>query len=84
MNAMLNTMPVMSWAMLTVWLLVAVILILGVAALVKYLFSPIERGSQSYRMRLYTEGSNDGSTFCDTACDPGYLGDAFTGSHRRW
>lgn len=33
-----DIMPAMSWTMGAIWLLVVLILILGVAALVKYLF----------------------------------------------
>jgi hypothetical protein len=33
-----NMMPVMSWTMGAIWLLVLLVLVLGVAALVKYLF----------------------------------------------
>jgi hypothetical protein len=38
MNTMMNTMPAMSWAVLSIWLLVVTVLVLGVAALLKYLF----------------------------------------------
>lgn len=37
MNTMMNMMPAMSWAMLTLWLLVVAVLVLGIAALLKYL-----------------------------------------------
>lgn len=33
-----NMMPAMSWTMGAIWLLVVLILVLGVAALLKYLF----------------------------------------------
>ena len=33
-----NMMPAMSWTMGAIWLLVLLILVLGVAALLKYLF----------------------------------------------
>ena len=33
-----NMMPAMGWAMGVIWLLVLLLLVLGVAALVKYLF----------------------------------------------
>lgn len=38
MNTMMNTMPAMGWAMGAVWLLILAILVLGVVALLKYLF----------------------------------------------
>ncbi len=38
MQSMTNMMPAMSWTMLALWLLVVLALVLGVAALVKYLF----------------------------------------------
>lgn len=38
MNAMMNTMPAMSWAMLTIWLLVVAVLVFGAATILKYLF----------------------------------------------
>ena len=37
MNTMMNMMPAMSWAMLILWLLVVAVLVLGIAALLKYL-----------------------------------------------
>ncbi len=33
-----NVMPAMSWTMGAIWMLVLLVLVLGVAALVKYLF----------------------------------------------
>ena len=33
-----NMMPAMSWTMGAIWLLVLLVLVLGVAALIKYLF----------------------------------------------
>jgi hypothetical protein len=38
MQNMMNMMPAMSWAMGVIWLLVVIILVLGAAALAKYLF----------------------------------------------
>ena len=38
MNTMMDTMPAMSWAMGAVWLFIIALLVLGAAALLKYLF----------------------------------------------
>jgi hypothetical protein len=38
MHDMMNMMPAMGWMMGTIWLLVILVLGLGVAALVKYVF----------------------------------------------
>ena len=39
MQNMTNMMPAMSWTMGAIWLFVVIILILSVAALLKYVFS---------------------------------------------
>jgi hypothetical protein len=38
MDGMMHMMGGMGWAMMLVWLLVVILLILGIAALAKYLF----------------------------------------------
>lgn len=38
MQSFSNMMPAMSWTMGAIWLLVLLVLVLGVAALIKYLF----------------------------------------------
>lgn len=55
MNApgtMMDGMGGMMWAMGAVWLLVAILLVLGIAALVKYLFfTPVPRGRDDAQER---------------------------------